>query len=233
MATILIKRVTPKTLGLIASAEKGAFENPLDKKELAGLLEEDGFGRMMIIDGRHFVGYYFARKWSHDRTVSLTRLVVVPGWRRKGMGTHMLTDLIAAAGERRVSTTISEALLPAHQFLRSRGFVCVSVLKNFFQDDVAGYHFVHKDKDVSVPMDDLVKGERYRFTIKGVEKTAIFDALLYDRDRGYWAMRCYARGYTDMIVPWLVPTQNIERIVREKPQEKAKHENESTEHGNS
>jgi len=72
--------------------------------------------------------------------VIIRGLVVVPAWRRRGVGTRLLGAVRAKllGGYDRVSVVVPETATAAQLFLRASGFKAVQVLRSYFGDE-AGY----------------------------------------------------------------------------------------------
>ena len=73
----------------------------------------------------------------YERSAWVGHLIVVPGYRRRGIGTQMIGKLIGklSAGRRtRITLEVRETNLPAQLFFRDNGFRAVSVLRDYYED---------------------------------------------------------------------------------------------------
>jgi len=118
-----IRSAAKSDLSEILDIDLKSFDNVWEEARLINLLEET---RVAVIDGR-VVGYCIAEETR--RIVTVYRFAVSPGFRRMGVGSQLIADLVISyPHEKLIRTKVDEYNLEAQQFLRSSTFQAIRTI---------------------------------------------------------------------------------------------------------
>ncbi len=131
-----MRRANPLDLPGIYRVEKACFPDPwpllaffpylVDREALAFVAEEEGI-----------IGFILALREGEE--VHIHDLAVVPEHRRKGVGSALLEELLAAAaGAQRVRLEVRASNFAAQAFYKKHGFRATAVIPNYYDDGEAG-----------------------------------------------------------------------------------------------
>lgn len=118
----------------VLAIERDSFEYPWTEEDFVRVLRQSKcLGVAAEIDNK-IVGYMIYDL--HDeKTIQLLNFAVHRAFRRRGVGRHMIQKLIGKLSTQRRTKIVGEVMesnLPAQLFLRSAGFYCVSLLRNYY-----------------------------------------------------------------------------------------------------
>jgi ribosomal-protein-alanine N-acetyltransferase len=127
----MIRRDMPDVLAI----ETDSFEFPwTDEDFLRCLRQRNSIGMVAEHEDR-VVGFMIYEL--HKSRLHVLNFAVGRPWRRLGVGTQMISKLIAKLSTQRRSRIlleVRETNLPAQLFFRSAGFRAISVLRGFYED---------------------------------------------------------------------------------------------------
>jgi len=131
-----IRRLRSEDLDAVVAIEADAFTSPWDRETFAGLLERDSV-ELLVMDAAEegIVGY--AVLWCILDQGELANIALLPTWRGRGLGSHMLRHVMSVASERGVEKLFLEVRMSNHAALelyRSFGFSEVGVRRGYYQD---------------------------------------------------------------------------------------------------
>lgn len=97
------------------------------------MYSKEGGGKV-ITDLKTPVGYiaYHARR--EERLIHVRNLVILSDYRRQGLATLLLKELLKKAGYDKIMTCVRESNYHAHKFLAACGFKAIGVKRDHFQD---------------------------------------------------------------------------------------------------
>lgn len=120
----------------VLAIDGAGFDPPWTEEEFLGHLRQRNCIGMVAEHGERIVGF-FVYEMRKDR-LSVTRLGVHPGFRRKGVGRQMLAKLAGKLSAHRrtgVETWVNEANMDALLWLKAHRYLCVDVDRERFGDD--------------------------------------------------------------------------------------------------
>lgn len=124
-----------EVLEQVYSIEKLSFKNPYPKRLFYALLMEvPEFFLVCLMEGK-VVGYIVASLESGEGHI--LSLAVHPGYRRRGVGSALLTKtltLMRDSGAWQVKLEVSENNVPALGFYKSHGFKVAGRIKSYYED---------------------------------------------------------------------------------------------------
>ncbi|KKS06848.1 MAG: ribosomal-protein-alanine N-acetyltransferase [Candidatus Staskawiczbacteria bacterium RIFOXYD1_FULL_39_28] len=129
--TWLVRKHLPEVIAI----ENESFEFSWPENDfLCCLRTRRDVGRVVLSEDRvvGFVIYGLYSDFSH-----VINLAVAPNFRRKGVGSQIITELYASLPWRkrnRIVTEVRERNLAAQLFFRTNGFVAQDVLHNYYDD---------------------------------------------------------------------------------------------------
>lgn len=114
-----------------------------DEEYAAQVRDQDAYCLVADCEGE-VVGYMMYRLQAGK--IVLDRMAVEPVFRRMGVGSAMMHQLIVRLTPQRrsrVEATLSERNVPAQMFLSKLGFQAVSIIRDFVEDQHDAYLFEH------------------------------------------------------------------------------------------
>lgn len=106
-----------------------AWTEGMLREELAAAPDSRHY--VVALAGAEIVGY--AGLVRYDNEAHVTTIGVVPGYRRQGVGTAMLADLLAAAGARRFLLEVEAGNDAAQRLYARHGFVPLGVRRRYYR----------------------------------------------------------------------------------------------------
>ncbi len=143
----MIRRDMPEVLAI----ESGSFEFPWSEDDFIRCLRQRNCIGMVAEHEEQVVGFMIYELNRSD--LHILNFAVRPDARRRGVGLQMLDKLVGKLSQQRrtrISLEVRETNLAAQLFFKNTGFVCVSLLKDFYDDtteDAYVMHFCHRDAD--------------------------------------------------------------------------------------
>lgn len=135
LGTVRLEPMLVEQLPVIMELEVALFGSEAWTKtmltdELAG---HDGADRhyVVAVEGDRIIGY--AGLLAYDDEAHVMTIGVLPDRRRGGVGTALLVDLLAAAGDRRVLLEVRADNQQAQQLYRRHGFVPIGLRRGYYQ----------------------------------------------------------------------------------------------------
>ncbi|MEQ1902642.1 MAG: ribosomal protein S18-alanine N-acetyltransferase [Pirellulaceae bacterium] len=141
----MIRRDMPEVL----SIESSSFEFPWSEDDFIRCLRQRNCIGMVAEHEEQVVGFMIYELNRSD--LHILNFAVRPDARRRGVGMQMLDKLVGKLSQQRrtrISLEVRETNLAAQLFFKNTGFVCVSLLKDFYDDtteDAYVMHFCHRD----------------------------------------------------------------------------------------
>ena len=103
---------------------------------IAALRKRNTVGKVYVVDERFVIGFMIYELHQHDYRI--TKLAIHPDARRVGIGSDMLQELIqraeSAVNRSVIRVNVRETNLNVQLFLRSNGFQCESMDREFYSD---------------------------------------------------------------------------------------------------
>jgi [ribosomal protein S18]-alanine N-acetyltransferase len=128
----MIRRDCPQVLAI----GRQQFEFPWDEDELIRCLRQRNvIGKVVEDRQKRILGFMVYEL--HKTRLHIINFAVGNAFKRQGVGTAMIADLIgklSTEGRNRLMVEVREANLDAQLFFQSRGFRAVSILKDFYDD---------------------------------------------------------------------------------------------------
>lgn len=141
----MIRRDMPEVLAI----EGSSFEFPWSEDDFIRCLRQRNCIGMVAEHEEQVVGFMIYELNRSD--LHILNFAVRPDARRRGVGMQMLDKLVGKLSQQRrtrISLEVRETNLAAQLFFKNTGFVCVSLLKDFYDDtteDAYVMHFCHRD----------------------------------------------------------------------------------------
>lgn len=132
--SVTIRRAIASDYSQIVKVELSSFERPYSPELLLLLLHlhHDMFYVAMV--GEEVVGYVVGAKRC-DGCGHVISIAVKPEWRRRGIGTRLMTALLSTFKKKRLKKAILEVAVSnegAIAFYRHLGFEIATVLRNYY-----------------------------------------------------------------------------------------------------
>lgn len=144
--SVTVRRAVGSDAPALAALEKTCFSTPWSEQALAeGLAREDARYFAAVIDGT-VVGYLGAHNVFGD--VSVTNIAVDPAFRRRGVASSLLSELLSCAHDEGASRVLLEVRVSNDAALRlyeKAGFRRLCVRPRFYEapvEDAAVYEYV-------------------------------------------------------------------------------------------
>ncbi len=153
----MIRRDMPEVL----SIEQSSFEFPWSEDDFIRCLRQRNCIGMVAESDDQVVGFMIYELNRSD--LHVLNFSVRPDMRRRGVGCQMLDKLVGKLSQQRrtrIALEIRETNLAAQLFFKSAGFVCVSLLKDHYDDtteDAYVMHFNHASATESVPTNRITR----------------------------------------------------------------------------
>ncbi len=141
----MIRRDMPEVLAI----ESSSFEFPWSEDNFIRCLRQRNCIGMVAEYEEQVVGFMIYELNQAD--LHVLNFAVRPDARRRGVGLQMMEKLISKLSQQRrtrITLEVRETNLAAQLFFKSMGFVCVSLLKDFYDDtteDAYLMHYCHRD----------------------------------------------------------------------------------------
>jgi [ribosomal protein S18]-alanine N-acetyltransferase len=141
----MIRRDMPEVLAI----ESGSFEFPWSEDDFIRCLRQRNCIGMVAEYEEQVVGFMIYELNQSD--LHVLNFAVRPDARRRGVGMQMIEKLMSKLSQQRrtkISLEVRETNLAAQLFFKNMGFVCVSLLKDYYDDtteDAYLMHFCHRD----------------------------------------------------------------------------------------
>jgi ribosomal-protein-alanine N-acetyltransferase len=97
-------------------------------------LKEKSITCLVAEDNGTIVGFIVYELFLHR--FSLLRIGILPAYRKKGIGSSLIKELIGKLTEKRrlISAEVRERNLPIQLFLSSQGFKAIEILRDYYPD---------------------------------------------------------------------------------------------------
>ncbi|MEZ6096699.1 MAG: ribosomal protein S18-alanine N-acetyltransferase [Pirellulaceae bacterium] len=136
----MIRRDMPEVLAI----ETSSFEFPWSEDDFIRCLRQRNCIGMVAEYEDQVVGFMI---YELNRSeLHVLNFSVRPDMRRRGVGTQMLEKLIGKLSQQRrtrISLEVRETNLAAQLFFKNAGFVCVSLLKDHYDDTTEDAYVMH------------------------------------------------------------------------------------------
>ena len=135
MSSVEVRKMTAADVPAVARIEEACFSRPWSEKSLRESLEAAPYTFYVAVNGDDPVGYIGAYLTGDE--LNLTNLAVFPLWRKRGVGTALLREvmnLAAGRGLYGVTLEVRESNLAAIALYRKFGFTSAGKRKNYYDD---------------------------------------------------------------------------------------------------
>lgn len=143
---VLVRHFHAKDVASVLDTES-ATPKPWDEKTIVRYSQDrHGIIKVAEMKERHYVvGHLCVRVCEHQ--LRIDKVAVKPGFRKQGVGERLLREALDIGKRIRlpVSFPIRETDLPSQLWLRSRGWICYRIAKDYFVTEQA-YWFAPKEK---------------------------------------------------------------------------------------
>ncbi len=162
-AALSVKPLTPtrRTAGLLAQTQRLIYPKEMqeDAPTILSVLASTDLSRGLFL-GKELVGYALFERAREKGTVYLYDIAIVPHLQRRGLGTKLAHEVLAAAGRRRLTIKMhvratSYPLFANRGRLRAAGYRLVN--DTFVRDFYFGEFGIHEDAHELV-MEPLARG---------------------------------------------------------------------------
>ena len=120
----------------IMAIERIAYSYPWSERFFRQELQVECARSLLVqLDGR-IVGYILF--WLLPGEIDIHNVAVHPDFRRRGLGRHLLEQVITEARSRastRITLEVRKSNLPAQKLYESMGFAYNGIRKNYYSDD--------------------------------------------------------------------------------------------------
>ena len=140
MARWELTRATPAEIGPLVALESRCFDWPWGRLSFEGELSASAADSRVAWTAtaagqKQIVGYIFFRFVAEE--VHIFRIAVDPIWRRRGIGTHLVTECLSAAHAEGLSTAVLETRpsnTEAIGLYRKFGFCAAGTRRAYYSD---------------------------------------------------------------------------------------------------
>ena len=135
--------IQSKIIASLMPIEEASFDNPWTLKEFKRIYTQKPILGIAVEHDRKWVAFTVFKNGT--RKVELLNFAVHPDYRRMGIGSRLLSEVVLLAGERQIFGIVSEYSTPAHLWLKANGFRATKVERNAYDVcDASAYYFSHK-----------------------------------------------------------------------------------------
>lgn len=125
----------PTDLDSILAIEAASFNNPTTRAWYEAELARPEVCKVFVIRTGAAPVAGFAAFWRVVDEMHINNLAIHPAWRGQGLGTRLLSDVMAAAarmGVRRATLEVRRSNLPAQRLYAAAGFQVVGVRAGYY-----------------------------------------------------------------------------------------------------
>ena len=137
MNGIVIRRMLPADVDAVTAVDTAAFPRPWSRADFEKEMTKNKCARYLVAEtGGEVIAY--AGVWVVLDEGQITRIAVLPAWRRQGIGERILTALLQYAsnlGVAFVTLEVRESNTAAKQLYGKTGFIQVGVRKKYYEDN--------------------------------------------------------------------------------------------------
>jgi len=128
----MIRRDMPEVLDI----EDNSFEYPWSEEDFVNCLRQRNCIPMISESNKNIINGYMIYEL-HKKRLHILNFAVDQEYRRRGIGTQMITKLqgkLSHQKRTRLLIEVRERNLPMLKFLKSQGFRATNVLRDFYED---------------------------------------------------------------------------------------------------
>ena len=145
MSSIRLREFLPEDLEAAFALDQICFEPGIaySRSEIRGFLSRAGSVALIAEDGGALAGFAIAHRRSAKGHI--VTIDVAPGWRRRGAGKVLLTELLrrlAEAGAREIRLEVDARNAGAIRFYEQMGFRATRTLKDYYDEGIDGVEMV-------------------------------------------------------------------------------------------
>lgn len=119
----------------IVEIERLSYSTPWTAEDFSHCLNRHNFVGVVAEINHRVVGFLICEM--HKKTIRLVNLAVHPKFKRKGVASQLVDDMVqklSSGRYERIMAEIRETNLPAQLFFRSKNFRAYSIEKGLFED---------------------------------------------------------------------------------------------------
>lgn len=147
LPALLLRRITAEDVGALATVDQRCLLSSAawSSRDFAGFFAEPHHGGFLAQYHEQVIGFVLYRAERRQRRLYLVRLAVLPGWRRRQVGSRLVQRLcwwLRPVPDVRLTALVHERALSLQCFLRANGFRVVRICKGHFDAGASdGYLF--------------------------------------------------------------------------------------------
>ena len=132
---VQLRDMTVTDLPIVVEIERASYTVPWSEATFRGLLRRRDADLVVAVAGEQVIGY--ACFWCVLDQGELGNVAVTKGWRGRGLGARLLTEMIgraASRGVREVFLEVRPSNIVARRLYERFGFVPVGRRRNYYQE---------------------------------------------------------------------------------------------------
>lgn len=132
---VVIRAAVPGDINDLMVIEQASFVDPWSRETIASSLEEERTFVLVAVESGVICGYGVA--WALGDEGDIMHIAVAPAARRRGIGTHLLKELLGACvkhGATKVLLEVSVGNHAARNLYERLGFVEVGLRRRYYRD---------------------------------------------------------------------------------------------------
>ncbi len=148
MPSIRLREFLPADLEAAFALDQICFEQGIaySRSELRGFLSRAGSVALIAEDGGALAGFAIGHR--RDAKGHIVTIDIAPGWRRRGAGKLLLTELLRRLGEGgagQIRLEVDARNTGAIRFYEQMGFRATRKLKDYYDEGIDGVEMVRSE----------------------------------------------------------------------------------------